>query len=162
MKKCTKCKGLGPFSRDKNQKDGLCSWCKECTNAARRVSRDPEKHRQESAAYRAADPEGYRQYKSNYRKGNSDRVRGHYLKHRYGVSLDTVRSLLKAQGGCCAICSRPLTLEGKGTAIDHDHTTGLVRGVLCICCNTGIGMLQDTPKLLLNAYNYLTQIRSKK
>lgn len=58
-----------------------------------------------------------------------------------------------AQGGNCAIC---LTPPKRWFAIDHDHATGKVRGLLCTNCNTGIGMLKDDLEVLHRAQVYLS------
>ena len=62
--------------------------------------------------------------------------------------------MLADQDGKCAICTKPF--PGR-IAIDHDHRTGRVRGLLCTSCNTGIGKLGDDPELLLRAISYLSQ-----
>lgn len=64
--------------------------------------------------------------------------------------------MLAAQGGKCGIClasesGRP----GWSMAVDHDHATGRIRGVLCYQCNTALGRLDDSPERLLAAAQYL-------
>ncbi len=61
--------------------------------------------------------------------------------------------MLAAQGGVCAICKTPP--NGVRLSVDHDHKTAAVRGLLCAPCNTGIGMLRDSPMLLAMAEEYL-------
>lgn len=64
-----------------------------------------------------------------------------------------VRSILSAQqNGKCAICGKRRKL-----VLDHNHSTGLVRAMLCYSCNTGIGKFDDNPELLLAALHYLTR-----
>lgn len=59
------------------------------------------------------------------------------------------------QGGCCAICGEP---EGKDRlVVDHDHTTGKVRGLLCRTHNVGLGHFGDSTALLQAAINYLRE-----
>ena len=74
-----------------------------------------------------------------------------HIKEKYGLTGDSYRLLLSAQGGGCAICRRN---EGKLT-VDHCHDTGKVRGILCQRCNTGLGHFRDSPELLREACNYL-------
>lgn len=77
-----------------------------------------------------------------------------YLK--YGLSKTDYEQLLASQNGACASCGRKLFRTGPGAAVvDHDHKTGLVRGLLCHRCNTGIGMLGDTAQGVFRAYEYL-------
>lgn len=64
-----------------------------------------------------------------------------------------------AQGGVCAICHKPETATRRGKlkalAVDHCHDTGLVRGLLCVECNTGIGKLREDTAILRSAIRYL-------
>jgi hypothetical protein len=63
---------------------------------------------------------------------------------RYGLTLDTYSAMRFAQGERCAICRDPLDDAAK-PAVDHDHATGAVRGILCMNCNFAIGHLKDSP-----------------
>lgn len=68
--------------------------------------------------------------------------------------------MLANQGGCCcAICGKPETAKNqygiKNLAVDHDHTTGQVRGLLCMQCNQMIGKAGDNPDVLEAAAQYL-------
>lgn len=91
-----------------------------------------------------------------YRCRTAERARD--LAHRLGVSLAEVEALLKAQGGSCAICGRSfLALIGHGAQVDHCHSTGAIRGILCSSCNTGIGLLGEDVDRLKAAIRYLTR-----
>lgn len=84
----------------------------------------------------------------------------HYgLKRNYGLSLDQYREMLQAQDGKCAICGNGETAivhgKVKTLAVDHDHATGAVRGLLCYGCNSVLGQARDDRELLLNAIKYL-------
>ena len=72
---------------------------------------------------------------------------------RYKIDINTFHKIYNDQNGKCAICADELDLEN--CRIDHDHNTEKVRGILCVSCNTGIGLLQDSPDILANAVNYL-------
>lgn len=65
--------------------------------------------------------------------------------------------MLTTQGGVCAICRSddPAAPKGGAFAVDHDHATGRVRGLLCQKCNTALGGFRDNPKFLLAAIKYL-------
>jgi predicted nucleic acid-binding Zn ribbon protein len=68
--------------------------------------------------------------------------------------------MLEACGYKCEICGDGVSLtSGKNKAphIDHDHTTGKVRGILCASCNKGIGMLKEDTSVLQKAIRYLTE-----
>ena len=92
-------------------------------------------------------------------KYNYEAWRESYCLHRYGITLSTAQSMLDTQGGGCAICRTPLRLDNRDatvhSAIDHCHTTGKVRGVLCMHCNQGLGKFKDSPELLYSAISYL-------
>jgi hypothetical protein len=79
---------------------------------------------------------------------------------RFGLTPGELERLLQAQRGRCAICRARKPGHGSGEwCIDHDHVTGQVRGLLCTRCNSGIGMLQDDPKILAAAAQYVTRHR---
>lgn len=86
------------------------------------------------------------------RERGARKSRRHYrLTERYGIGEGDVARLVERQGGVCLICrtTRP-------TAVDHDHVTGIVRGILCPDCNTGMGQLRDDPWVIRRAIEYLT------
>lgn len=59
-----------------------------------------------------------------------------YLKRQYGISLKQYKAMLKRQKERCAICGKHQKDEKRNLAVDHDHKTGVVRGLLCIYCNS--------------------------
>lgn len=75
------------------------------------------------------------------------------LKALYGLSMSGYESMLRAQNGVCQICKRKP--EGY-LQVDHCHSTGKVRGLLCGNCNSGIGLLQESREVLASAIKYLT------
>lgn len=78
------------------------------------------------------------------------------MRHKlYGLSEEQFQAMLAAQRGCCAICQTTLALDKTGLHIDHDHSTGKVRGLLCGRCNAGIGHLGDSEENLWRAALYL-------
>ena len=79
-----------------------------------------------------------------------------YLKTRYGITLEQFNEILARQDGCCAICGTDDPGWGKWH-VDHCHETGIVRGLLCHPCNTGMGMLRDSKSLLRKAIAYLEE-----
>ena len=84
------------------------------------------------------------------------------LKKEYGIDLEQAQALLESQGCKCAICAKPLSMlqADKKAAdfshVDHCHTTGKVRGILCNNCNHGVGKFMDSPELLRKAATYLS------
>lgn len=93
-------------------------------------------------------------YLKQWREANPDANHTHRLARHYGLTSIQYDAMLTAQQGACAICLQP----ERGTrrlAVDHDHATGAVRGLLCASCNTAIGHMRDDPQRLRNAANYL-------
>ena len=76
------------------------------------------------------------------------------IKKRYGITIGEVTQLLSKQSNKCAICGNTFVIR-KNTHIDHCHTTGKVRGILCEGCNIGLGVFKDDTSLLQKAINYL-------
>lgn len=68
-----------------------------------------------------------------------------HVKKLYGLSYDEYWKIYEHQGGKCAICQRA-TGQTKKLSVDHDHTTGLVRMLLCTRCNRMVGHLRDDPE----------------
>ena len=135
-KLCTKCKETKPldmFYGDKNQRSGLTCWCKEC-------------HKAQSLRYRKENPK--------------DKLYGRrwWLQNRYGISLEEYESLLLSQEGKCIVCHKVCS-SGRSLAVDHCHTTGKVRGLLCRRCNTAIGLLGDTYEGVQRAADYLRSVQ---
>jgi hypothetical protein len=97
--------------------------------------------------------EQVREKQRAWKKAHPDKVRAYNLKHRlkyrYGIT-DGCEQLLAEQGGVCAICGREHAL-----VVDHNHTTGKVRGMLCQRCNTGLGYFEDAAMLLRKAADYI-------
>ena len=76
------------------------------------------------------------------------------IKKRYGVTKEQYEEMLSRQGGVCALCYLKCK-TGKRLAIDHCHTTGRVRGLLCFNCNLAIGKAQENPTILRRMAQYL-------
>jgi hypothetical protein len=96
-----------------------------------------------------------------YRKANPNQFKGYYLKRDYGISLEAYSAMLVKQGGLCAICGTPNGSERsnnngrKVLAVDHDHKTGAIRGLLCSLCNQALGLLLENPEFFRKAADYL-------
>ena len=69
--------------------------------------------------------------------------------------------LIREQEGRCAICNKEESSNKKDFAVDHDHTSGFVRGALCNHCNSGLGGFMDNPELLYKAIEYLVEAKEK-
>jgi len=76
--------------------------------------------------------------------------RRRYLKKKYGISEEVFNWMLKKQYNACAVCDKEAKL-----VIDHDHATGVIRGLLCTKCNTALGLLGDDKESLFKMILYL-------
>lgn len=172
MRQCTACQrllALTDFPRDKKQPDGLHLQCRECKRKAHKSWRDRNKehlkeYRERTKSKRnarrrelyASDPErrakacaaarAYRAAHPRYRKKQA--------LSKYNLPIEEYDRMVKEQRGKCAICGQEQTTKSR-LFVDHDHNTGKVRGLLCDCCNFGIGHFQDDPLLLEIAIEYL-------
>ena len=113
--------------------------------------------------------ENYKQNKQRYKdaakkwkKNNPESVKISYRKtwvRRYGITWDEYVNLYNFQEGKCVLCGMfgKLFAENKRDllVVDHCHFTKRVRGLLCHSCNTGIGMLKESPEIMMNAISYL-------
>ena len=77
--------------------------------------------------------------------------KGYNLRARYGIDIKMYNYMVELQGGKCGICHE----EHEKLFVDHEHGSGLVRGLLCKRCNTGLSMFKDSPERVHNALRYL-------
>ena len=136
MKNCKICK------LDKEQSEFVYQRriCKPCFVLEER-KRDKSRVR-DRTIYRATKER--KRYEASYK-----------LKSRYGIDMDTYNKMFLTQNGCCAICMRHQVDLKTRLAVDHNHITGEVRGLLCMICNTAIGKFSDNVDMLRKAIEYL-------
>jgi hypothetical protein len=102
-----------------------------------------------------------RLYDQGYRRTHRDllkmRSRQKHLRRAYGLTEDEFVSLLDSQGGVCASCGTSDWAKCRYgiPAVDHDHQTGRVRGILCDACNKAAGLLGDNPERAASLAAYL-------
>jgi Recombination endonuclease VII len=125
LKKCSRCELEKPetieyFPRNQFGKRGFRSHCKVCTNKTNRETRERRKHL----------------WHRSRRNG--------WLRRLYGIRNEDYERMLKQQGGRCAICrsTSPKRARQVYFSVDHCHQTGRVRGLLCVNCNTLVGLLE--------------------
>lgn len=85
----------------------------------------------------------------------AEKRRVYHVRHAYGLEPEQVAGLLVAQNNACAICLQPFL---KSPNVDHCHTTGRVRGLLCRECNVGLGHFGDSVEVLSRAATYLGRV----
>lgn len=145
----------------------LHSYCKPCCVIRGKSHRDanPDANRDRLKARYWADVEATRAAARAYRLANPERarerdrarretVRVRKLLTQYGLTVGQYEELAQRQGGVCAICKKP-DAQGTQLAVDHCHDTGAVRGLLCLRCNSGIGLFYDDLALVRSAMRYL-------
>lgn len=119
--------------------------------------KNPEKHRQYVMNWKKKHPEKAVAYVKDWQRKNKDRytvhVRRAHLKKAFGITIEEYDSILKVQGGVCVICKS--VPKKRKFAVDHNHETGEIRGILCGSCNMGLGYFKDNITLLRNAILYL-------
>jgi hypothetical protein len=150
--KCKQCKPLEEFTRDKKNKDGRTYDCKACRSVIYKqwMADNPEKvkaTRDKNWAYRK-DYYQRPEQKLKYRK--------RFIEKKYGISYDEYEKMVDEQGNVCYICNRPEPQErNEHLAVDHNHKTGKVRGLLCSRCNRVIGLLEEDLQLIEKLKNYI-------
>lgn len=102
------------------------------------------------ADYYAANRERYRDLNRAWEGRNPGRSR----LRRYGLTPVQFREMYDQQGGKCAICQEA---PESGLVVDHDHSTGRVRALLCVRCNAGIGQFRERPEIMVAAIAYLAE-----
>lgn len=98
-------------------------------------------------------------YFAEWHRTHTDRYRVRNWVQQYGITPTEYKQMLEGQDGVCAICFNG-NRSGKLLAVDHDHITGAIRGLLCSACNAGVGMFKDDERLMLSAVRYLKQYKS--
>jgi Recombination endonuclease VII len=149
-------KPLVEFYRAAGMKDGHRSECKPCHMAAQRLwYRANREHAIAGVKqWQEENKEHLNAYRREYRKRRKDEDRDAHLRRTFGFSTAEYEDLLARQGGGCAICGRRPTKAALH--VDHDHETGVIRGLLCVGCNNALGQFHDDPDLLSRATDYVT------
>lgn len=135
-KACSKCRRVLPVDQFYLDRGIPRAKCKDCS-------------RREADSWRVENRE---RYLSVARANRAKRWRDASLA-TYGITAEDYEEMLARQGGKCCVCGG--LNRGRRLAVDHDHETGRVRGLLCNRCNTAIGLLREDPDLLAEALVYL-------
>lgn len=137
-KRCTKCGEMKPRSAFylRKERDGgqTKPHCKTCSRAV-------------AKEFRAANPE----YVTTWNAANTIKKSDWHRFRQYGMTPDAYQVMFDQQGGLCAICAGDM---GVGN-VDHDHSTGVVRELLCHPCNIALGMFRDNRSVVASALEYL-------
>ena len=147
MKECKLCfsvKENHDFYNDKSKKTGLSTYCKSCSISKR------------ANTYRLYKPQN-KEYQKEYHFKNKEKAKERNREYLYGLSKIEHQSMRENQLFSCLICKEKEEDLKRGLFVDHCHTTGKVRGLLCHSCNTLLGMAKDDTKTLQNAIQYLNK-----
>ncbi len=165
IKKCNKCgqtKSVNDFTKHKGHKDGLAYWCRDCTNENIRKHRSKpdviEFRKTYTKEYYQKNKERVKGYNDRYHAKEENKKQSYLrnIKRNYGLEPHQYYEMFMRQVGKCAICSVSFGDERSiRPHVDHDHSTGAVRGLLCDGCNKGIGALRDNPRALRKAADYV-------
>jgi hypothetical protein len=154
------------YARKKNW-TGRSAICKDCVGdrVSKKKGTNPDLLRRSKRRYYDKHKELIAQKHKEYR-GRPDYKekmavyrRKWNLVKRYGITVQDYDDMLERSNGCCEICKRNLSCSDSNCslrpAVDHDHETGRVRGILCVRCNFGLGAFGDSICCLRDAIDYL-------
>lgn len=172
MKTCTKCDKTYPataeyFSRNSGRKDGFTSRCKTCVIEYRKkyYKEHVDTLKERGRRYYREHPENYKEHAERIKRASKKYNKTHYkeirerrIKYKYGITLEQYDEMFAVQDGVCAICGGVNPNNGR-LCVDHDHTTGKVRGLLCQSCNSVIGYIKENIGVLLNMGVYLEKYK---
>ena len=131
---CNIKKPRSEFGKWKSRADGLTAYCKEC-------------YRKKNLKWSKENPD---------KKPSLDERRDSARKRNFGITGEEYNQMLKDQSNSCAICKIEI---GREAHLDHCHSTGKVRGLLCRECNTGLGLVKDDIKIIERAIEYLEKMQ---
>jgi hypothetical protein len=160
---CKESKNTSEFYIRKGAKDGFRSQCKICNNISSRewALANPEKAAAARKKNYAKNPKAAMAAQKRWQKRNPEQwaaiQRNNKLRRTYGITLEDYDRMFEEQQGRCGICSSEEN-NSKNTEhfyVDHCHATGIVRGLLCSGCNTGLGNFKDNEESLQAAIAYL-------
>jgi hypothetical protein len=166
MKTCIKChlkKQFFEFNSHRTNLDGLAGSCKACAKAysKARYDADPKAAHARYKAWKARNPKRVKELAKQWAHANRHNWYYRHIKYKYGLSKARYLQMIADQSGHCKMCPVEHTDSVK-LHVDHDHTTGLVRGLLCVDCNALLGHAHDNESILFNAIEYLRQSQKSK
>lgn len=169
---CGDSKSLDEFHNSVSAKDGKYARCKACVLAKNtewrlnnkgkvaKSKKDYSLHHAEAIKRKAKDYRSTDRYQENM----ADYRRKWNLAKRYGITIEEYEAMYARSDGKCELCNHQLSF-GRGESymacVDHDHATGVVRGILCRKCNQALGTFQDSIEGLERAIDYLRMTEAR-
>jgi hypothetical protein len=157
VKNCNKCgelKELVDFYNLKTSEDGKQHRCKKCCNRRQYYENNKEKVIAQSRKWQDVNSVKVKNNVREWQKANPDKCRSNQLKSHYGITLEQMEQMFIAQNGRCGICDEEF-INSKDMHVDHDHTTGKVRQLLCRKHNLLLGNCDENINILLKSIEYL-------
>jgi len=148
MKKTNICKDCGEEKLLSEFSKNPTNRCKPCHA---KWTREYRKTHPLPADQREANILRCRSYRAKY----PTRARERWLKGTYGITTDDYNDMFVEQNGCCAICGVHQSEMKRTFSVDHNHTTGQTRALLCDRCNTALGLLKEDRNIVLSLLEYL-------
>ena len=149
--RCEQTKSETEFYKEKGRASGYRGYCKLCCAEKKQETRarkanglpPPDRKQMRNPAAPCLQPRN---------------VWARHIKAKFGITVDVYDAMLVKQEGRCAICNTDQPDSKHGLfSIDHCHTTGKIRGLLCQPCNRGLGQFRDSASSLAAAVAYLQQ-----
>jgi len=116
--------------------------------------------------WRKRNPERVKATRKAWKDKNKGKTNNGELLRTFGISLKEYNEMLLSQGSVCLLCGNQETMIDNRTgnikqlSVDHCHDSNIVRGLLCNCCNVGLGYFKDNIKTLELAIDYLKQTKN--
>lgn len=149
---CTKCKIIQPLTNyNRKRRDGLNAQCKKCIAIYNKIyiSKNKDRYNENSKRWRDKNVLKARQSVKEWK-----------LKINYGITQQEYNEIAEKQNWVCKICKRKSSEFKFALSVDHNHKTGIMRGLLCSNCNIMLGLAKENIQTLLEAINYLENAKS--
>jgi hypothetical protein len=168
MKKCSSCnisKTLDSFGKDNRIKCGLKASCKDCVSmkAKKNYLKNKYKRIEYIKNWTKNNPDKVKRTRKKWHSKESNKLKtfDYHLRRTYGINLEKYNSLLIEQNYCCKICNLNVNELKSRLAVDHNHETEKIRGLLCTNCNQGLGSFKADIgiELLEKAVRYIVNTR---
>lgn len=174
-KKCTTCKieqSLSEYRKDTSRSNGIHPTCNNCNKEIQRrwYKNNKEKAKTEASKRYHKNKDLINAKRKQERINNPEKIRAE-ARSRYNpiagkvagwrnagiknMTYEKYLNMLETQKECCAICGIHKNEFKRQLSVDHNHNTGISRGLLCDACNGGIGRLKDSVSMLEKAIKYL-------
>ena len=134
-----------------------CERCSTEFNPRHKLQRFCSSICREKTRYENRSREAFKVYSAKYRDKTKEKQRDYHLKRNFGITTDQYDTLLEKQNSVCAVCKQPEKVKNRRLAVDHDHVTGEIFGLLCWRCNHRLIGRNRNPDLFYNASVYLRQ-----